>query len=133
MKLPRRQFMHTAAAAAAAFTVLPRHVLGGPRHIAPSDRVNIAGVGVGGMGRANMQALSGMNLVAMCDVDWSYVDARYADIPKQIEAANKRLGEATDAKQSDQIKTQIAGWQELQEKWPKTKRYTDYREMLAKQ
>ena len=133
MKLPRRQFLSNAALAGAAFTILPRHVLGGPRHIAPSDRVNIAGVGVGGMGRANMQALSGMNLVAMCDVDWSYVDARYADIPKQMEAANKRLTEATDEKQKAQIQAQIKGWEQLQEKWPKTKRYTDYREMFAKQ
>ena len=37
------------------------------------------------MGRANMQALSSMNLVAMCDVDWGFVDARFADIDKQIE------------------------------------------------
>ncbi|HEU5137610.1 MAG TPA: Gfo/Idh/MocA family oxidoreductase [Steroidobacteraceae bacterium] len=133
MKLPRRQFVRNAALATAAFTIVPRHVLGGPRHIAPSDRVNIAGVGVGGMGRANMQALSGMNLVAMCDVDWSYVDARYADIPKQLEAANKRLAEATDEKIKAQAQAQIKGWQQLQEKWPKTRRYTDYREMLAKQ
>ena len=133
MKLPRRQFVRNAAFAAAAFTVLPRHVLGGPRHIAPSDRVNIAGVGVGGMGRANMHALSGMNLVAMCDVDWSYVDARYADIPRQMEAANKRLGEATDEKQKTQAQAQIKGWQQLQAQLPKAKRYTDYREMLAKQ
>src|SRR6187455_617105 len=80
-----------------------------------------------------MQALSGMNLVAMCDVDWAYVDPRYAEIPKLIEAANKRLGEATDPKQQTQIKAQIANWQLLQEKWPKVKRYTDYREMLDKQ
>jgi predicted dehydrogenase len=133
MKIPRRQFVRNTALAAAAFTIVPRHVLGGPRHIAPSDRVNVAGVGVGGMGRANMQALSSMNLVAMCDVDWSYVDARYADIPKQLEAANKRLTEATDAKQKDQAQAQIKGWQQLQAQLPKTKRYTDYREMLAKQ
>lgn len=131
--LPRREFIRNAALAGAAFTILPRHVLGGPRHIAPSDRVNIAGVGVGGMGRANMQALSGMNLVAMCDVDWSFVDSRYADIPKQIEAANKRLTEATDDKQKAQAQAQITGWQQLQAQLPKTKRYTDYREMLAKQ
>jgi len=131
--LPRREFMRNAALAAAAFTIVPRHVLGGPRHIAPSDRVNIAGVGVGGMGRANMQALSSMNLVAMCDVDWSYVDARYADIPKQMEAADKRLSEATDDKQKAQAQAQITGWRQLQAQLPKTKRYTDYREMLAKQ
>jgi predicted dehydrogenase len=133
MKLPRRQFVRNAALAGAAFTILPRHVLGGPRHIAPSDRVNIAGVGVGGMGRANMQALSSMNLVAMCDVDWSYVDVRYADIPKQMEAANKRLTEATDDKQKAQAQAQITSWQQLQAQLPKTRRYTDYREMLAKQ
>ena len=41
------------------------------------------------MGRANLQALSSMNLVALCDVDWTYVDARFADIPKQIENAQQ--------------------------------------------
>ena len=129
----RRQFMRSAAATAAAFTILPRHVLGGPRHIAPSDRVNIAGVGVGGMGRANMQALASQNLVAMCDVDWRYVDSRFAEIPKQMETANKRLGEATDAAQKDRAQTAVKGWQQLQDQIPKTKRYTDYRQMLAKQ
>ncbi|MEJ0084890.1 MAG: Gfo/Idh/MocA family oxidoreductase [Pseudomonadota bacterium] len=129
----RRLFLGQAAATAAVFTIVPRHVLGGPRHIAPSDRVNIAGVGVGGMGRANMQALSGMNLVAMCDVDWAFVDTRYADIPKQMENAKQRLDKATDAAEKERAQQQIAQWQQLQEKWPKTKRYTDYREMLAKQ
>jgi predicted dehydrogenase len=125
--------MGQATAAAAAFTIVPRHVLGGPRHIAPSDRVNIAGVGVGGMGRANMQALSGMNLVAMCDVDWAYVDTRYADIPKQMENAQQRLDKATDPAEKERAQQQIAQWRELQQKWPKVKRFTDYREMLAKQ
>jgi len=133
MKIPRREFLRNAAIAGAAFTVLPGQSVGKPRRISANDRVNIAGIGVGGMGRANMQALSSMNLVAMCDVDWSYVDPRYAEIPKLIEAANKRLGEATDPKQQTQIKAQIANWQQLQEKWPKVKRFTDYREMLEKQ
>src|SRR4051812_18348378 len=92
----RRLFLGQATAAAA-LTILPRHVLGGPRHIAPSDRVNIAAVGVGGMGRANLQALSSMNLVALCDVDWNYVDNRFADIDNQLASARKRLTEATDA------------------------------------
>ena len=71
MKLPRREFMRNAAAAAAAFTLLPRGAQARPRKIAPSDRVNIAAVGVGGMGRANLHALSSQNIVALCDVDWS--------------------------------------------------------------
>ena len=130
--LPRRQFLG-AAAAATAFTFIPRHVLGGPRHIAPSDRVNIAGVGVGGMGRANMQALSSQNLVAMCDVDWAFVDSRFADIDKQVQTANQRVAEAADAAAKDRALQNVKAWTDLQAQIPKTKRYTDYREMLEKQ
>ena len=68
-KFGRRDFLKTTAAAAAAFTIVPRHVLGGPRHIAPSDKVNIAGIGVGGMGGNNLKALETENIVAICDVD----------------------------------------------------------------
>src|SRR5574342_1081827 len=53
----RREFIQTTAAAAAAFTIVPRHVLGGPRFVAPSDKVNVAIVGVGGQGRTNVRAL----------------------------------------------------------------------------
>jgi predicted dehydrogenase len=52
----RRQFMTTAASAVAA-TILPRHVLGGPGFVAPSDKVNVAIIGVGGQGRTNSRAL----------------------------------------------------------------------------
>jgi predicted dehydrogenase len=53
----RRQFIATTAAAAAGFTIVPRHVLGGPRFVAPSDKVNVAIIGVGGQGRTNTRAL----------------------------------------------------------------------------
>jgi predicted dehydrogenase len=53
----RREFVTTAAAAAATITILPRHVLGGPRFVAPSDKVNVAIIGVGGQGRTNARAL----------------------------------------------------------------------------
>jgi len=33
----------------ATFTIVPRHVLGGSGHIPPSERLNIAGIGVGGI------------------------------------------------------------------------------------
>jgi predicted dehydrogenase len=116
--MKRREFVH-AAAGAAAFTILPRAVLGGSRRIAASDRVNIAAVGVGGMGRQNLAALSSQNLVALCDVDWSFADSRFADIPQQISQASNE--------------NQRSNWQQLQTKIPKARRYTDYREMLAKQ
>ena len=131
--LPRRDFMRNAAAATAAFTLLPRHVLGKSKRIAPSDRVNIAAVGVGGMGRANLQALSSQNIVALCDVDWNFADSRFADIPKQLEQARQRLAQATDETQKQRAQAAIDGWTRLQPQLPKAKRYTDYREMLARQ
>jgi len=56
-KLTRREFVQTAAAAAAAAAIVPRHVLGGPRFVAPSDKVNVALIGAGGQGRSNVRAL----------------------------------------------------------------------------
>ena len=46
----RRNFIK-GASAAAAFTVVPRNVLGGKGYTAPSDMLNIACVGIGGMGK----------------------------------------------------------------------------------
>ncbi|MFM1746983.1 MAG: hypothetical protein RLZZ188_649 [Verrucomicrobiota bacterium] len=57
MPSTRRQFVRSASAAATAFTFLPRHVLGGPRFVPPSERVNVAVVGVGGRGLQNLKAL----------------------------------------------------------------------------
>ncbi|HOU31238.1 MAG TPA: twin-arginine translocation signal domain-containing protein, partial [Bacteroidales bacterium] len=48
--LTRRTFLGRSAAAAAAFTIVPRHVLGGKGYTAPSDMVNVAGIGVGSQG-----------------------------------------------------------------------------------
>ena len=53
----RRQFITRASTAVAAFTIVPRHVLGGPRHVPPSEKVNIALVGAGGRGMGNVRAL----------------------------------------------------------------------------
>ena len=50
--------------------ILPRHVLGGKNYTSPSDKLDIASVGVGGRGRANWNpVLETENIVAMCDVD----------------------------------------------------------------
>src|ERR1051325_9943983 len=76
-KKTRREFVSDSGkvAAAAMFlpgevpTIGPRHVLGGKGHTAPSDKLNIAIAGVGGMGRGNAGALLSENLVAFCDVD----------------------------------------------------------------
>jgi predicted dehydrogenase len=68
-KLSRREFIGTTAMASTAFTIIPRHVLGGPGYKAPSDTLNIACVGIDGKGTSDIQALSTENIVALCDVD----------------------------------------------------------------
>src|SRR5215472_5856856 len=50
----RREFLQSGAAAAAVFTIVPRHVLGGKGFVAPSDKVNVALIGAGGRGRENV-------------------------------------------------------------------------------
>ena len=57
MKTSRRQFLSTTASAVTAFTLVPRHVLGGTKFVAPSEKVNIAIVGAGGQGRTNVREL----------------------------------------------------------------------------
>ena len=79
----RRDFLGRAAVAAAAFSIVPRHVLGGPGNTPPSEKLNIAGVGVGGMGGCNVSACSGENIVALCDVDLGgYASANAKNYPR---------------------------------------------------
>jgi hypothetical protein len=68
----RREFVQKSAVALAGISIVPRHVLGGVGYKAPSDTLNIAGIGVGGMGFANLKNLESENIVALCDVDWGY-------------------------------------------------------------
>lgn len=69
----RRSFLKGALGATAAFQIVPRHVLGGSGQVPPSERLNLAGVGVGGQGSSNVRKLTelGQRFVALCDVDES--------------------------------------------------------------
>ena len=78
----RRKFVKGIALAATGFTIVPRHVLGGVGFKAPSDTLNIAGIGVGGMGFANLKELQSENIVALCDVDWKYAKGCFDNFPK---------------------------------------------------
>ena len=80
-KFSRRSFIATSATAAAAVTILPSNVIAGMGHKAPSDKLNIAGIGVGGMGHGNLKNLKSENIVALCDVDWKYADKCFNDFP----------------------------------------------------
>ena len=65
--IARRQFLKTAAVAGAGLTILPGGALAGPN--APSNRLNIALIGVGGRGRAHFGAVQDEKVVALCDVN----------------------------------------------------------------
>jgi len=65
----RREFVGTAGAALAAFVVVPRHVLAASGATPPGEKLNIACIGVAGRGRDDLEAVSGENIVALCDVD----------------------------------------------------------------
>lgn len=68
----RRDFLTKSALAAAAFSIVPRFVLGGKGFIPPSDQLTKGIIGVGGMGR-NHIPYEGTRVVAICDVDKSHI------------------------------------------------------------
>jgi predicted dehydrogenase len=80
-KFSRRSFLATSATAAAAITILPSNVVSGMGHKAPSDKLNIAGIGVGGMGFANLKNLKSENIIGLCDVDWKYAEGCFNEFP----------------------------------------------------
>jgi hypothetical protein len=67
----RRDFIKNTSIAATGFFIVPRHVLG-RGFVAPSDKLNIAGIGVGGKGESDLADFAkspNANIVALCDVD----------------------------------------------------------------
>ncbi len=118
-RITRRGFVG-AAASLATFTVVPRHVLGGPDNAAPSDTLNIGAIGVGGHGaflldeiftqsRGLPPALGGANFVALCDVD----EKRASDtIVRRLPAV-----------------TNYGGFK----KFPEARRYNDFRKLLDRE
>ncbi len=66
----RREFLRAAGTAAAAFTIVPRHVIAASGQTPPSEKLNIAGIGVGGQGAGDLDMVApDNNIVALCDVD----------------------------------------------------------------
>ena len=95
----RREFLG-GAAAAATFLVVPRHVLAQSGTTPPSEKLNIAGIGAGGMGGGDINAVSGgNNIVALCDVDLrrastikKFPDAKvYRDFRKMFDEMAKNI------------------------------------------
>ncbi|MDR2496880.1 MAG: Gfo/Idh/MocA family oxidoreductase [Tannerellaceae bacterium] len=100
--ISRRSFLQRSSAALAAFTIVPNTILGKSHgFVAPSDKLNIAAVGVGGMGNSNLRAIEKTeNVVALCDVDWKYAKdvldkypqaKKYKDYRKMYEEMGKGI------------------------------------------
>ena len=100
--ITRRSFLQRSAAAAAAFSIVPGTILGKSHgYVAPSDKLNIAGVGIGGMGNANLKNMEKTdNIVALCDIDWKYAKPvfdrhpnakKYWDYRKMLDEMGKSI------------------------------------------
>jgi predicted dehydrogenase len=80
-RLTRREFVG-AAAAAASLSIVPRHAVARSGQTPPSEKVNIAGIGVGGRGGGDLENVASQNIVALCDVDQSRAGGSFARWPK---------------------------------------------------
>lgn len=81
----RRDFIKKAAVAAAGITIVPRHVLGGKGFRAPSDMLQVASIGVGGMGGADVNNIfksNKANIAYLCDVDKARAKGSVEKFPK---------------------------------------------------
>src|SRR5436190_8975050 len=153
MTISRRDLIKSAAITGAGFAIVPRSVLG-RGFTAPSDRLNIAGVGVGGQGRSDLVNLSTENIVALCDVDWDYANRGFDSLDRDIQSQQKRLQDGIvefrppasargeeqplqrrpmTALEKSKNGAQIEALQRLKAQVPSAKRYHDYREMFDKQ
>ncbi|MFA5819363.1 MAG: Gfo/Idh/MocA family oxidoreductase [Bacteroidales bacterium] len=99
-KITRRGFIGTTSTIAAGLLIVPSNTIAGLGHKAPSDKLNIAGVGIGGMGFSNLRNMKTENIVALCDIDWdhskrcfeSFPDAtRYWDWRKMYDEMGKSI------------------------------------------
>ncbi|MFW6162532.1 MAG: Gfo/Idh/MocA family protein [Planctomycetota bacterium] len=81
-RVSRREFLGGAAASAFAFAVVPGCVLGGPGKQAPSDTLNVAGIGCGGKGGSDVRGMSSENIVALCDVSEQRGGGSFRRFPK---------------------------------------------------
>src|SRR2546428_7685741 len=139
--ISRRAFLAGATASGPASAIVPRTVFG-RGFTPPSDMLNIAAVGVGGMGRSNLINLASQNIVALCDVDWRYADKGFDHLDIDIERLKKRIelpappqpGESSAPFDPVKAQPRIDGILKLKSvHLPKATRYTDYREMLDRQ
>ena len=101
----RRTFLAASGSLAMGFTIVPRHVLGGAGFLAPSERVNLAGIGAGGMGGGDIltHAKNGAHVVALCDVDDRRAAGVFRAFPKARRYKDFRVMLDKEAKHIDAV------------------------------
>jgi len=145
-RINRRKFLRTASTAVAAYTILPRHVLGGSGYVAPSEKINIGCIGVGAQGtRVMMNFLRqpDVQIVSVCDVnrdssnycEWGPNEVR-GKVRQLID--NSRWGDGVKGCRAgrEPAREIVEGYYTLQKPSGKYKgctTYNDFREMLEKE
>jgi predicted dehydrogenase len=133
MSVSRRDFIRTVGTTGAGLTIVPRHVLGRGQ-TPPSDRLNIAGIGVGGMGKINLLNVAvGNNIVALCDADWGFADAAWDALPEDLKREEDRLPKVTDPAARATSTERIAALKQMIAELPRVRRHRDYRQMFDQQ
>ena len=100
----RRQFIQRTAAGVALFNILPGRLLSGAEKLAPNEKLNVAGIGIGSRGGADVGEVAGLghNFVALCDVDEKYAGKEFAKYPgakqfKDYRVMLDKMGQEIDA------------------------------------
>lgn len=88
--MKRRTFLRTTATLAAGIQIVPRYVLG-QGQTPPSQKLNIAGVGIGGQGGGVLSDMKSENIVALCDVDWAKAAGTFNAFPQAKRFKDYRL------------------------------------------
>ncbi|MDR1221433.1 MAG: twin-arginine translocation signal domain-containing protein, partial [Tannerella sp.] len=81
MSQTRRNFLKTMAVSTAGLVIVPSKVVSGLGYKAPSDRMNIVGIGIGGKGHTNIMGMKTENIIGLCDVDWRYAENCFKNFP----------------------------------------------------
>jgi predicted dehydrogenase len=89
--MKRRKFLRNISSCAGAFTIVPGIAVSGLGHTAPSDKLNIAGIGIGGKGKHNLRNMVEQNIVALCDCDYDYAGNVFNTYPKSKKYKDYRI------------------------------------------
>jgi predicted dehydrogenase len=144
--LTRRDFIGKSATAAVAFTIVPRNVLGGPGYTAPSDMVNVAGIGLGNQGGSDIQNIATPDVPIKGKGSGGLPGLKFYPYPgikpmKRVTSAitPNMMGEAGSGKTFKHaniyalcdVDKEYAG--HIFAGYPKAKKYDDFRKMIDKE